>query len=413
MSLKEMVEKRAAALKRMREINDKATAETRSFSAEEQAEYTKAEAEVEQLDESIKVETDRAERAARLTAHEQRQVPAEPAARPQPTDRAAPTPNPNPRATPEYAETFRSYLAGETRTDTLQVGLFVKGGALVGPEQFVSELIQAKDNAVFVRRYARKFRLTSAVSLGVPSLDTDIADADWTTELLTGSQGDIDVGKRELRPHPFAKLVKISKTLRRVSAIPVDALVRERLAYKFGVTEEKGYLTGTGNQQPLGIFTASANGISTTYDVSTDNTATTITADGLINAKHAMKPAYWQGARWVFHRDAIKMIRKMKDGNGQYLWAWAAGLTGGVQNTILDLPYDVSEYCPNTFTASLYVGALCNWDYYWIADALDMTVQYLDQLYALTNQDGYVGRQEVDGAPVLGEAFIRVKTAAS
>jgi HK97 family phage major capsid protein len=413
MSLKEMVEQRAAAIKRMREINDKAEAEKRSFSPEEQAEYTKAEADVEKLDDSIKAETERAERAARLVDLEQRQAAhGKPASKPEPADQRAAPKSDNPRASQEYQTAFRSYLEGETRADTLQANVFVKGGALVGPEQFVSELIAAKDNAVFVRRYARKFRLTSAMSLGAPTLDTDVADADWTTEILTGSQGDIETGKRELRPHPFAKLVKISKTLRRVSAIPVDALVRERLAYKFGVTEEKAFMTGTGNQQPLGIFTASANGISTSYDVSTDNTATTITADGLINAKHAMKAAYWPSARWVFHRDAIKMIRKMKDGNGQYLWAWAAGLTGGVQNTILDLPYDVSEYCPNTFTASLYVGALCSWPNYWVVDALDMTVQYLDQLYALTNQDGYVGRQEVDGAPVLGEAFIRVKTTA-
>jgi HK97 family phage major capsid protein len=171
---------------------------------------------------------------------------------------------------------------------------------------------------------------------------------------------------------------------------------------------ENAYLNGDGNQKPLGIFTASNDGVPVAQDVSTDNTGTAITADGLIEAKHAMKPGYWPGARWCFHRTAIKQIRKIKDGDGQYIWS--PGLAGnGMANTILDLPYDVSEYVPSTFTTGLYVGALCNWQFYWIVDTLDMTVQFLDQLYAETNQNGYIARMEGDGKPVLAEAFVRVK----
>jgi HK97 family phage major capsid protein len=47
----------------------------------------------------------------------------------------------------------------------------------------------------------------------------------------------------------------------------------------------------------------------------------------------------------------------------------------------------------------------------WIVDALDMTVQKLVELYAETNQTGYVARMEMDGMPVLAEAFARVKLA--
>ena len=48
---------------------------------------------------------------------------------------------------------------------------------------------------------------------------------------------------------------------------------------------------------------------------------------------------------------------------------------------------------------------------YWIADALTMTIQVLKELYAESNQTGYIGRLETDGAPVLAEAFARVKLA--
>ena len=35
----------------------------------------------------------------------------------------------------------------------------------------------------------------------------------------------------------------------------------------------------------------------------------------------------------------------------------------------------------------------------------------LVELYALTNQVGFIGRRELDAAPVLAEAFVRVKMA--
>ena len=155
---------------------------------------------------------------------------------------------------------------------------------------------------------------------------------------------------------------------------------------------------------------ASADGVPTSRDVSTDNTATAVTADGLIEAKHAMKAQYWRDARWCVSRSLLKMIRKLKDGNGQYLWQPGIG-SGTAPNSILDLPYDVSEHVPATFTTGQYVGALANWNFYWIVDALDWTVQYLDQLYAESNVDGYIARAESDGKPVLAEAFVRVKLA--
>jgi hypothetical protein len=46
-----------------------------------------------------------------------------------------------------------------------------------------------------------------------------------------------------------------------------------------------------------------------------------------------------------------------------------------------------------------------------IADALSMQIQRLNELYAETNQVGFIGRWETDGAPVLEEAFVRVKLA--
>lgn len=318
-----------------------------------------------------------------------------------------------------YRASFGAYLLGDMglaavaatpEVRALQADTFILGGALVPPLEFIATLIQAVDDEVFIRRLATKQTVLQAEGLGVPTLDADPADADWTSELGTGSaDASMAFGKRELRPHPLAKRIKVSKKLLRASAIGVESLVMKRLGYKFGITQEKAFLTGTGVQQPLGLFTASADGIPTSRDISTDNTTSAITADGLINAKYALKGQYWGRAQWIFHRDAVKAIRKLKDGNGQYLWN--PGLVGGIPDRILETPFNMSEYAPNTFTTGLYVGLIGDYTNYWVVDALDLTIQRLIELYAETNQDGFIGRLETDGAPVLAEAFIRVKLA--
>ena len=301
------------------------------------------------------------------------------------------------------------FIAAAAVLKTLQADLDTSGGYLTAPQLFVQQLLKNVDDLVFIRQKATKFPMDRAESLGVPTLDTDLGDADWTTELATGSQDDATkFGKRELHPHPFAKRVKVSNKLLRQAVMDPEAHVRDRMAYKFGLTEEKGFLTGSGAGQPLGLFTASALGVSTGRDV-TAGTTTAITGDGLHDIVGSLKVQYLPNSVWLLHRDAVKMIRKLKDGNGQYLWQ--AGLAGGMPNTILDRPYTQSEYVPNTFTTGLYVGMLGDLRFYWIADAMGLSIQRVIELYAEQDATGFIGRAECDGMPVLEEAFSRMKLA--
>lgn len=292
----------------------------------------------------------------------------------------------------------------------LQADIDVSGGFSV-PQQMVATLIKFKDDMLFVRQHANVVPVTTGDSLGAVSLDADPEDGTWTAEI-----GDADedtqmaFGGRELDPHQLTKLLKVSQKLIRTSALDITTLVPERLAYKFGVTEEKNFLTGDGAGKPLGVFTASASGISTGRDVSTGNTSTAIAADGLIEAKYNQKGQYWALMRWLFHRDALKNIQKLKDGEGQYIWQ--PGLQGGQPDLLLNMPFDMSEFAPNTFTASQYVGILADWSQYMIAELQGFTLQVLMELYATTGQVGYLAREWVDGMPVLEEAFTRVKLAA-
>lgn len=282
------------------------------------------------------------------------------------------------------------------------------GGYLRAPVQWVSTLLQALDNLVFVRNgRATIQKIPTAQSLGAPSLDADPADPTWTSEILTGSADTtMDFGKRELHPMALAQSLLVSRKLLR-QAPDSAGIVQSRLAYKTAVVHEYAFLNGTGSGQPLGVFTASDFGISTGRDISTGNTGTSITFDGLISAQMALKPQYRAQAEWCFHTDGVTQVRKLKNGEGDYIWK--PGGTEGKPDILLGRPLIESVYAPNTFTTGLYVGLLGVWSYYWIADALDLEIQRLDELYAATNQVGFYSRSETDGMPVLEEAFVRVK----
>lgn len=420
----ELRKKRAKLIYDARAILDKAEEENRALTAEEEEQYNKMDKEIDELE----------VKANRLEKQIQRErALGDPAGSDDGDDGGSGDDDgtgtggerrtlrdiledrsiANIRDTEEYRQAFSGWLVrGNTALvpeeyRAMQADDDAGGGYLVAPQQMVMELLRGVDDLAVIRQHATVHRLERAASLGVPTLEKDADDWDWTAELKTGSETELGFGKRELRPHPLAKRAKISNTLLRISAIGPEALVRERLQYKLAGTQEKAYMNGDGNQKPLGLFTVSNDGISAARDVSTGNTANKLMPDGLINAKYELKGAYLPRARWIFHREVLREIRKMKDGNGQYIWQ--QGITGGAPDRILELPYISSEFAPKTFATSKYVGILGDFRYYWIVDVLDMSIQRLVELYAETNQTGFIGRYEGDGAPVLEEAFVRVK----
>ena len=437
-TINQIRQERAKLIADARAINDRATAEKRDMNAEERQQFDRImDVSLGELDNQIKEAENHDRRMKQLADEESRmQESAGRKSDPNPLPGGATRADDSPkeyrytvngrnrvipligaRASSAYDRAFRRQLttsiASLSAEDqrALQMDSDTTGGFLVGPQMFVAQLIQAVDNLTFVRGIANVLPpVQRAESLGAPTREADVADSDWTAEIATGSEdSSLTFGKRELKPHPVAKLIKISKKLLRAAAIDPEGIVRDRLAYKMGVTQEKAFLTGSGAGQPLGVFTASSDGISTGRDVSTGNSTTAIGADGLFEAKYSLKVQYWKTAQWAFHRDGVKQISKAKDGDGQYLWQ--PGLTVGNPDRLLGFPVNISEYVPNTFTTGLYVGILGDWSHYWIADALDMQIQVLLELYAATNQNGYILRAETDGAPVLEEAFARVKLA--
>lgn len=408
MTIKELNEKRAALVAKSREILERANAEGRAMNDEEKANDTRIWNDIQ----SLREQTDRLKSIeAEEAVFNQRS--AEPVVADTATQSGG-TPV-NLRASEEYRTAFTDYLKtgvmnhAEARA-VLQADSDTGGGYFL-PEQMTSNIIQALDNQLFFRGLSTVIQVNGSNSVGAVALDADPSDAEWTGEISSTSlDTTMAFGKRELNPRLIAKRIKISQKLLR-NLPSIESFVQSRLAYKLAVPQENAFFNGTGANQPLGVFTASANGIPSgaTYDISTDNTTTAITADGLKNIKYALPAQYRRNASWIFHRDAIKLISKLTDGLGGYLWQ--SGIASGDPDRLLGLPVYESEYVPNTFTTGQYVGILGDFKQYYIAESLGMSVQRLTELYAETSQVGYIIRAEVDGMPALPAAFRRVTLA--
>jgi HK97 family phage major capsid protein len=389
---------------------------TPDLSAEDESRFQALTAEDERLAKAIEREEGLASRDANLS------TPIAEPTRPEPRSDATAGDGTRvkPRSTDEYRKAFKRFLmTGDQRSlqtvesrataDGLQADSDAAGGFTYPDEQFVNTLIKFVDNAVIVRQKATVQRVTNADALGAPSLDADPEDGDWTQELTSVDlDTQMEFGKRELRPHELTKGIKVSRKLLARSVMDIDTLVAQRLSYKLAVTQETAFMTGNGVNKPLGLFVASNDGISTARDT-TASATTSWTADNLIDVQYSVKPQYQATGEWVLHRDGVRNTRKLKDGNGQYIWQ--PGLGAGQTDTLLGRPLNQSEYAPNTFTTGLYAALFGDLSFYWIADAEDISIQRLMELYALTNQVGFIARSATDGMPVLAEAFARLKLA--
>ena len=388
----DMKQDRARLVAQMREIMDR-NADV-EMNVDDKATYAKLEKDFDALNERIAAEEKLMDRERGIENPEQK-----------PVDKATERQQLFARALSGSAADIAAYRNDFTGDYTLGTG--ATAGYLSAPMQFVEQLIKGLDDVLHMRKISHKTpSIGAAQTLGFPYRATAAADADWKTEVEAASvESTLTYGQREFKPNRLTKLIKLSKTLVGHSNM-APGVVLDELRRVIGVTLEKAYMTGNGSGKPLGIFTASNDGVPTTQDVAAAN-ATSFVFEDFIDLKYKLKGQYHNRAQWIMHRDLVKAVAKIKDLDGQYIWQPSA--QAGQPDRLLGSPVNMSEFAPNTYTAGLYAAVYGDFDFYWICDADALYLQVLNELYATTNQVGYLFQYFGDGAPVVGEAFARLK----
>lgn len=139
-----------------------------------------------------------------------------------------------------------------------------------------------------------------------------------------------------LAPEMFARF-EVSQQMLEDTGYDLLAELRSEASEQFAVREGREFVSGVGGDKE-------AEGILTNADVqfTVSGNSTALTGDGLITLYHDLKTVYARTAVWTLNRKTLGSVRKLKDGDGNYLWM--PGIANGVPNTILGAGY---AECPD------------------------------------------------------------------
>ena len=385
--VRELQEKRASIAKQAQAELTKASQEGREFSAEEQAKFDRAMADVDSLAKQIQNFEKLAGVESKVeTADFGRKVVANSEATKEEVHFSA---------DPKYNKAFDLYMRGKNakamQTFDLTIGGGSDGGYIVGVE-YQNALVQKMNEASIMRGLAN---VISTNSDRVIPFEAAPVQAYLVEEATAFTQSDPGFGQIKLGAYKLGCFTKASVELLNDSLFPLAGEIARQFGRAWGELSDKLFLTGTGTNQPKGLFTATTN-------VVTSGTAS-LTFDDYISAYYALKSPYRVNATWIANDTTIAATRKIKDTSGQYIWT--PSVQEGQPDRILGRPVATSPFVP-AIAASAKAVAFADCRYYTVLDRQGARIQVLDQPWAVNGMVGYIGFIRTDGNLLLNEASV-------
>jgi len=313
------VEIRNRAWNEAKAILDKATAEKRDLSAEENQTYERISKELDE----------RAQTIAKLREDEARELRLDAATRDiasqaRPQESAAPA--------MDDAAFIRSLVSGERRSYTFERRDVVKTstGAPV-PTSFYDQVIAQARLVAPILETSTVLNTASGENLQIPS------QASWSTASLPGEGTAIpesDPGFNSfitLSAYKYSFLTQLSTELIEDSGVDILGFLAQQTGNALGFAAGSALTVGSGTNQPRGIVTASAVG-------GTAGTATAFTADNLIDLVYSLDGAarLLPGCGFMMNGKSIGQVRKLKDTAGNFVFS--PSLTADARDMLLGKP---------------------------------------------------------------------------
>ena len=338
--LKRQVEARQQAWHAAKSLLDAAAAEKRDLTAEEQAQYDRINADIDE----------RSQKIEDLRAAESRAKDIEASLMDAPEVRAAAAVRPQ-----SDFDMVRKLVSGEIRSYTFEKrDLNTSDDSSVVPQTFY-DVLQEKLVTVGPMLDSSVVTLLNTASgedIKVPveasrPLGTAIAEATAITAL------DPTFSTITLKSQKVAVLTKVSREILTDSGIDLVSYLARTLGTSVGIRANNLLTVGTGTVQANGIVTAAGSGVTGSTAVSG-----AFTADNLIDLAHSVDGAYVRlGARFMMRRTSMGTLRKLKDTAGQYLYVPAA--TVGAPDSFMGFP--VTENPDIAATATSAKSVLFGW----------------------------------------------------
>jgi HK97 family phage major capsid protein len=306
------------------------------------------------------------------------------------------------RAFTSFIRRGRESLSAE-EVRALRVSDDTQGGVLA-PDQFIAELLR---NVVLfspIRSVARVMS-TSANAALLPKR-TGGMTAQWVGETQTRPETTVTFGQNRYPVCELAAFVDVSNAMLEDAAFDVASELAFEFAEEFGRAEGAAFVNGTGGLSPSG-FMQSAD---VAYTPS--GSASAITADGLIDIFHALKPPYRANAVWGMNAATLAAVRKLKDQQNRYL-VDIGGLANAPATTLLGRPVnelpDMPDIAGNAFP--IIVGDFQQ--AYRIFDRIALSVLRDPFTQAGVGNVRFHGRRRVAAGVAKAEAIRKLKIATS
>ena len=380
MTIMELREKRNKALDAAKAFLESHRTDKGVLSVEDDATYTKMEADIDALTNEIH----------RLERQEQREaemsMPINTPLTSKPSGNMAHDKKTG-RASDAYKDGMLTALRTNFRqvSNVLQEGVDADGGYLV-PEEYDSRLIRVLEGENIMRKLGHKITTSGDHKINIASTEPAAA---WIEEGGALQFSDAKFAQILLDAHTLHVAIKVTEELLYDNAFNLENYIIEEFGKALSNAEEDAFLNGTGVGQPLGLFAATGGG--TVY-----KTVTKLTADDIMNLVYALKRPYRKNSAFIMNDQIIATIRTFKDGNGAYMWQ--PSYQAGEPDKLLGYPVYTSPFAPED---AISFG---DYSYYNIGDRGTRSFKQLTELFAGNGMIGFVAKERVDGKLILPEA---------
>ena len=181
-------------------------------------------------------------------------------------------------------------------------------------------------------------------------------------------------------------LVKISKSLINRADFDVRGFIVDEIARKIAEFLEKEMLTGSQSGKIEGAVN--------TKNVVTTAAVNKITTDEIIDLQMTLPTVYQKNAVFVMHKDILKEVRKLKDGQGNYILQPDFRAPFGW--TILGRPVYLSDNMDKEIATGKNVILYADFNGYAVKITKNVEIQLLQEKYATQYALGIVSYVELD-----------------
>lgn len=385
----ELREKRAKAWEAAKAFLESKRGADGMLSAEDTATYDRMEADVVNLGKEI----ERLERQATIDAELNKPTSTPIANKP---GTHMKTEEKTGRASAEYKKAFWNTMRRKNYYDVqnaLQVGTDSEGGYLV-PDEYERQLVEALEEENFFRTLATVIQ-TSNGERKIPVVASK-GEASWIDEEGAYPESDDSFGQVAISAYKVATMIKVSDELLNDNVFNLEAYISKEFGRRIGTKEEEAFFVGDGTGKPTGILHENLGA-----SAGVTSSGANISFDDVMDLYYSLRSPYRKKAVWMLNDSTVKALRKLKDGNGNYIWQ--PSVTAGVPDMILNRPYYTSSFMPEVAGGNK-VMVFGDFSYYWIADRQGRSFKRLNELFATTGQVGFLASQRVDGKLILQEA---------